>query len=121
MAGLTSLQTIFESISHTLNQEFKMDDKQALLLVGTLVLILGIDLHPLARWSHLMDITIYYLIPLGAMLGAVVWFFVMDPKVLLKEINLGAKKQKNENFIKIGRYVYTPLVIIVCIGAILFH
>lgn len=121
MAGLTSLQTIFESISHTLNKEFKMDDKQALLLVGTLVLILGIDLHPLARWSHLMDITIYYLIPLGAMLGAVVWFYIMDPKVLLKEINLGAKKQKTENFIKIGRYVYTPLVIIVCIGAILFH
>lgn len=121
MAGLTSLQTIFESISHTLNQEFKMDDKQALLLVGTLVLILGVDLHPLARWSHLMDITIYYLIPLGAMLGAVVWFYIMDPKVLLKEINLGAKKQKTENFIKIGRYIYTPLVIIVCVAAILFH
>lgn len=121
MAGLTSLQTIFESISHTLNQEFKMDDKQALLLVGTTVLILGVDLHPLARWSHLMDITIYYLIPLGAMLGAVVWFYIMDPKVLLKEINLGAKKQKTENFIKIGRYIYTPLVIIVCVAAILFH
>lgn len=121
MAGLTSLQTIFESIAHTLNQEFKMDDKKALLLVGTVVLILGIDLHPLAKWSHLMDITIYYLIPLGAMLGAVVWFYIMDPKVLLDEINKGAKKKKTETFIRLGRYVYTPLVIIVCLASILFH
>ena len=121
MAGLTSLQTIFESIAHTLNQEFKMNDKTALLLVGTAVLVLGVDLHPLARWSHLMDITIYYLIPLGAMLGAVVWFYIMDSDVLLKEINLGAKKQKTQNFIRIGRYIYTPLVIIVCLAAMLFH
>ena len=82
MAGMTSLQTIFESIAHTLNQEFKINDKTALILVGTTVLLLGVDLHPLARWSNLMDITIYYLIPLGAMLGAVVWFSIMDPKVL---------------------------------------
>ena len=121
MAGLTSLQTIFESIAHTLNQEFRMDDKKALVLVGTVVLILGIDLHPLAKWSHLMDITIYYLIPLGAMLGAVVWFYIMDPKVLLSEINKGSKKKKTESFIKIGRFLYTPLVIIVCIASILFH
>lgn len=121
MAGLTWLQTIFESIAHTLNQEFKMDDKKALLLVGTVVLILGIDLHPLAKWSHLMDITIYYLIPLGAMLGAVVWFYIMDPKVLLSEINKGTKKKKTESFIRLGRFIYTPLVIIVCLASILFH
>lgn len=121
MAGMTSLQTIFESIAHTLNQEFKINDKTALILVGTTVLLLGVDLHPLARWSNLMDITIYYLIPLGAMLGAVVWFYIMDPKVLLKEINLGAKKKKTSNFISLGKYLYTPLVIVVCLASILFH
>lgn len=121
MAGMTSLQTIFESIAHALNQEFKINDKTALILVGTTVLLLGVDLHPLARWSKLMDITIYYLIPLGAMLGAVVWFYIMDPKVLLKEINLGAKKKKTSSFISLGKYLYTPLVIVVCLASILFH
>lgn len=121
MAGITSLQTIFESIAHSLNQEFKISDKAALILVGTAVLLLGIDLHPLAKWSYLMDITIYYLIPLGAMLGAVVWFYIMEPDVLLREINLGSKKKKDFSFIKLGRYVYTPLVIIVCLASILFH
>lgn len=121
MAGMTSLQTIFESIAHTLNQEFKINDKTALILVGTTVLLLGVDLHPLARWSNLMDITIYYLIPLGAMLGAVVWFYIMDPKVLLEEINLGAKKKKTSSFISLGKYLYTPLVIVVCLASILFH
>lgn len=121
MAGITSLQTIFESIAHSLNQEFKISDKAALILVGTAVLLLGIDLHPLAKWSYLMDITIYYLIPLGAMLGAVVWFYIMDSDVLLREINLGSKKKKDYSFIKLGRYVYTPLVIIVCLASILFH
>lgn len=121
MAGLTSLQTIFESIAHTLNQEFKMNDKIALLLVGTTVLLLGVDLHPLAKWASLMDMTIYYLIPLGAMLGAVVWFYIMDSNVLLKEINKGAKHKKSMIYIKIGRYLYTPLVVIICIASILFH
>lgn len=121
LAGLTSLQNIFESIAHTLNEEFKIDFKKALILVGGLVLILGIDLHPLAKWSYLMDITIYYLIPLGAMLGAVVWFYIMDPKVLLEEINKGSKKKKTYSFIRLGRFVYTPLVIIVCLASILFH
>ena len=121
LAGLTSLQNIFESIAHTLNEEFKIDFKKALILVGGLVLILGIDLHPLAKWSYLMDITIYYLIPLGAMLGAVVWFYIMDPKVLLEEINKGSKKKKTYSFIRLGKFVYTPLVIIVCLASILFH
>lgn len=121
MAGITSLQTIFESIAHSLNQEFKISDKAALILVGTAVLLLGIDLHPLAKWSYLMDITIYYLIPLGAMLGAVVWFYIMDADVLLREINLGSKKKKDYSFIKLGRYIYTPLVIIVCLASILFY
>ena len=121
MAGLTSLQNIFESIAHSLSQEFKIDYKKALVLVATVVLILGIDLHPLAKWSHLMDITIYYLIPLGAMLGAVVWFYIMNPKVLLAEINKGTKNKKDYNFIRLGRFVYTPLVIIVCLASIMFH
>ena len=121
MAGITSLQTIFESIAHSLNQEFKISDKAALILVGTSVLLLGVDLHPLAKWSYLMDITIYYLIPLGAMLGAVVWFYIMDSDILLREINLGSKKKKDYSFIKLGRYVYTPLAIIVCLASILFH
>lgn len=45
----------------------------------------------------------------------------MDPKVLLDEINKGAKKEKTYSFIRLGRYVYTPLVIIVCLASILFH
>lgn len=121
LAGITSLQTIFESIADTLIKEFKLSDKKALILIGLIVLLFGLSLHPLSRWSYLMDITIYYLIPLGAMLGSVVWFYIMDPKILLAEINKGAKKKRNDSFIKLGRYVYTPLVILVCLASILFH
>lgn len=121
MAGLTSLQNIFESVGDTLVKKFKISDKLALSLVGSLVFLLGIFLHPIGIWEPFMDITLYYIIPLGAVSGAIIWFYVMDENVLLGEINKGAKKKQSEKFIKIGRYIYTPLVIIICILSIISH
>lgn len=121
MAGLTSLQNIFESVGDTLVKKCKISDKLALGLVGSLVFLLGVFLHPIGIWEPFMDITLYYIIPLGAVSGSIIWFYVMDKDVLLREINKGAKKKQSEKFVKIGRYLYTPLVIIICILSIISH
>ena len=39
-----------------------------------------------------MDIVSIYIIPIGATLGAVSWFWIMKKKDLLEEINKGTSK-----------------------------
>ena len=118
LAGLTSLQNQFESIANTLVIRFKFSNNKALVLIGLVVFGLGISLHPIARWEPLMDTILYYLIPLGAIIGSITWFFVMDKDILLREINKGAKKKHTDIFIKFGRYIYTPMIIIICLASI---
>ena len=121
MAGLTSLQNVFQAMANVLIKDFDISYQKSIYLVGIIIFALGLGFHPLARWSVLMDLTLYYFVPLGATLGSIIWFYVMDPNVLIREINKGGKKKIDKRFIYIGRFIYTPLVIIVCLMSIMFH
>ena len=68
-----------------------------------------------------MDLVSIYIIPIGATLGAVSWFYVMKKEELLSAINTGADKQRGRLWYCVGRYVYVPLAIILCCVALFRH
>ena len=119
-AGVSSLQNMFEAVGESLLHRFPRLDRRVML--GILcVICLGIGLHmePIYKWGPWMDVVSIYIIPIGAALGAVSWFWIFPRKELLKEIHRGSKKAPGLWWHCLGRYVYVPCVLLLCGVALL--
>jgi NSS family neurotransmitter:Na+ symporter len=119
-AGVSSLQNMFEAVGESLQHRFPRLSRKAVL--GLLCLVcLGVGLHmePIAKWGPWMDIVSIYIIPIGATLGAVSWFWIIPQKDLLDEVGRGSKKKPGRFWYSLGRYVYVPCAIILCAVALL--
>lgn len=115
-AGISSLQIMFEVVVESLDYKFeKINRKVVLFALALFVFIVGINIEKISLWGPFMDMISIYIIPIGAMIGAVTWFYILDKKTLVDEINSGASKKYGDNWYNIGKYIYTPLVIIICI------
>ena len=62
-----------------------------------------------------------YIIPIGATLGAISWFYVMKKEELLSAVNTGSGKVRGSLWYSVGRYVYVPLAVILCCVALFMH
>ena len=118
-AGVSSLQNMFEVVAESLQHRFpRLNRTAALVLLGVLCLGFGIGMETIAQWGPWMDLVSIYIIPIGATLGAVSWFYVMKKDALLAAVNTGSKKRRGALWYGIGRYVYVPLAIILCCVAL---
>ena len=75
-------------------------------------------MEPIFKWGPWMDIVSIYIIPIGATLGAISWFWVMKKKDLMGEINKGMKKPLGNVWYFAGRYLYVPCALILCLVAL---
>lgn len=121
VAGISSLQNMFEVVAESLMNRFpKLKRNLALLIIGLIVFGIGVNMETINKWGPFMDIVSIYIIPIGASIGAFTWFYVFAKDKLLKEINLSAKKTYGDSWYKIGKFAYTPIAIILCILALVF-
>ena len=81
----------------------------------------GIGMETISKWGPWMDIVSIYIIPIGATIGAVSWFYVMKKDELLEAVNCGSKKNRGTLWYSIGRYLYVPLAIVLCAVALFKH
>lgn len=70
----------------------KLNRVTVLVLLGALCLGFGIGMETISKWGPWMDLVSIYIIPIGATLGAVSWFYVMKKDALLDAINTGSTK-----------------------------
>lgn len=118
-AGVTSLQNMFEAVGESLMHKFpKLKRAPMLILLAVVCFGIGINMHPIYKWGPWMDLVSIYIIPIGATLGAISWFWIMKKEDLLDEINKGAKKKQGDLWYNIGKYVYVPFAAILCIVAL---
>lgn len=119
-AGISSLQNMFEAVGESLQNRFhKLSRKWVLVLLCVICLGIGIHMEPIAKWGPWMDIVSIYIIPIGATLGAISWFWVMKKQDLLEEINKGTKKPYGSLWHNIGRYAYVLCAVILCLVALI--
>ncbi len=118
-AGVSSLQNMFEAVGESLMYKWKKLDRKLMLLI-LCVVCLGIGLHmePIFRWGPWMDLISIYIIPIGATIGAISWFWVMKREDLLHEVNKGARNKHGAFWYNVGRFVYVPLAILLCLIAL---
>ena len=119
-AGVSSLQNMFEAVAESLLHKFpKLNRTAALAVLCVLCLGAGLFMEPIAKWGPWMDLVSIYIIPIGATLGAVSWFYVMKKDDLLTAINTGSHKTRGALWYSVGRYVYVPLALVLCLVALI--
>lgn len=53
-------------------------------------------METISSWGPWMDYASIYIIPIGAVMGAVSWFWVLRKDELIDEINIGASKKQGK-------------------------
>ena len=118
-AGVSSLQNMFEAVGESLLHRFPRLNRKAMLAVLCVICLgIGLNMEPIFKWGPWMDIVSIYIIPIGATLGALSWFWIMRREELMEEINRGAKKASGQVWYSLGRYLYVPCAIILCCVAL---
>ena len=121
-AGVSSLQNMFEAVAESLLHRFPKLSRQAVLIILCAACLgLGLGMEPIAKWGPWMDLVSIYIIPIGATLGAVTWFYVVKKENLLAAVNLGTAKPHGTGWYALGRYVYVPMAIVLCAVALIFR
>ena len=118
-AGVSSLQNMFEAVGESLEHRFpKLSRKMVLVLLAIICLGFGLHMEPIAKWGPWMDIVSIYIIPIGATLGAISWFWVMKKNDLLGEINKGVSKPHGDLWYLSGKLLYVACATILCCVAL---
>jgi len=118
-AGISSLQNMFEAVGESLEHKFpKLERKLVLIILGAICFGIGIYMEPIFSWGPWMDIVSIYIIPIGATMGAISWFWIMKKQDLMQEINKGARKPFGNLWYYAGRYLYVPCALILCLVAL---
>ncbi len=118
-AGVSSLQNLFESIVESFQYRFpQLKRGWVLVLLAVVCLGFGLNMEQISIWGPWMDIVSIYIIPIGATLGAISWFWVMRRNELLNEINKGTVKPYGKFWYFSGRYLYVSCTLILCFVAL---
>ena len=118
-AGVSSLQNMFEAVGESLEHRVpKLSRKMVLVLLAIICLGFGLHMEPIAKWGPWMDIVSIYIIPIGATLGAISWFWVMKKNDLLSEINKGVSKPHGSLWYLSGKLLYVACATILCCVAL---
>ena len=121
-AGISSLQNMFEAVAESLLHKFpKLGRTAVLALLCVLCLGIGIFMEPISKWGPWMDLVSIYIIPIGATLGAISWFYVMKKEDLLAAVNTGSKRARGALWYNVGRFVYVPFALVLCCVALFMH
>ncbi|MBQ3510076.1 MAG: sodium-dependent transporter [Peptococcaceae bacterium] len=118
-AGISSLQNMFEAVGESLQNRFpKLKRGHVLVLLAVVCLGFGLHMEPIFNWGPWMDIVSIYIIPIGATLGAISWFWIMKKEDLLDEINKGVAKPHGTLWHNTGRFLYVTCALILCLIAL---
>ena len=111
---------MFESVGESVENRFpKVNRKLALICICIICLGVGLFMEPISKWGPWMDIVSIYIIPIGATIGAISWFWIMKKKDLMNEINKGAARPHGKLWYNIGRWAYVLCALILCAVALI--
>ena len=117
--GISSLQNMIEVCVESILHKFpKLKRNHVLIVLMTSLFLISVNMHQISVWGPWMDLISIYIIPIGAIIGAASWFWVLDRDELLNEINDGAGKRYGKGWHSVGKYVYVPLALILCLIAL---
>ena len=113
-AGLSSIINLYEAPVALLQEKFGMKRIVAVAIMLAFGAIVAICIQPIT--SPWMDVVSIYICPLGALLAAVMFFWVAGKKFAEEQVNMGAKKPIGAWFYPLGKYVFCACALIALIA-----
>ncbi len=118
-ASITSLMNLLEVPIEAVQSNLKLSRRVSVILICSLAFLVGLFVENgdiLGKW---MDFVSIYIIPLGAFIAAIMFFWIIGIDKAKSEIEIGAKKALGSWFKPMAKYIYVFLTLIVFIAGIL--
>ena len=106
---------MFEVCAEAAQRHLKLKRQYAVLLVGAAAFAVGLFIEQEAKLGRWMDIITIYVVPIGAVLGATMIFWVLGLKAIKPELQLGRQKPIGKVFDFFAKYIYVPVAALVVI------
>ena len=118
-ASITSLMNLLEVPIEAVQSTFKLKRKLSVFIVVGAAFIFGLFAEDGNNLGVLMDFVSIYIIPIGAFIAAVMFFWVIGIEKAKCEIECGTDKKLGKLFEISAKYVFVFLTIFVFIAGIL--
>lgn len=131
LAGIFFLSVIFAAVSSAINQlevpveafmyKFNVSRKKASVIVGSILILVGIPLDlNMNLFGKFADFMSVILIPLGALIVLAFFYYFIDNKKIIEEINKGSQKKNGKFIVTFGKYIFIPGTALVLILGLIF-
>ncbi len=112
-AAITSLVNLYEPPIEALQQQLGLPRRVAVIIVGVISFAIGIFIEGGDTVSTWMDIVSMYAIPTGALIAAVMFFWICPRGFATKQAQLGRARPVGKHFEAWGRYLFVPITAVV--------
>lgn len=119
-AGITSLVNMFEVCAEAVQTHINIGRKKAVALVGAVVFSIGMFIEAEQNLGMWMDAITIYVVPFGAVLCAIMIYWVLGTRKINEELNLGKEKPVGPVFNFTAKYIYVILTVFVFIMSIVY-
>lgn len=119
-AAITSLMNLFETPIEALQEQFKLSRGASVGVTAVISASVGIFIESGDKVGAWMDAVSIYIIPLGALLAGIMFFWVCPKGYAREQVELGAAKSLGRWFEPLTKYVFVGITLIVYILGIFF-
>lgn len=119
-AAITSLINLFESPVEGLQTNFGLSRKKSVMIIAVIGAAVGCLIENGDIVSLWMDVISIYIIPLGALLAAIMFFWVCPKGFAQKQMQMGCARKLGKGIGFLTKYVFVGLTIVVYILGILY-
>ena len=113
-AGVTSIINLYEAPVASLQERFGLKRVPATAVIHVIGLAVALCIQAIV--SQWMDVVSIYICPLGALLAAVMFFWIGGKKLVLESVNLGARKPIGGWYYPLCKYVYCASVLVALVA-----
>lgn len=116
-SSIAMLEGPVEAIMNVTNWSRKKTTYITAIIAFILAIPLGLSSTFFDNFTNFITIV---LSPLGALITAFIFFYILSSEETLNQLNLGAKYKIGVWFIKFGKYIFVPITVIVIILGVLY-
>lgn len=119
-AAVTSLMNLFETPVEALQEKFGLSRLVSVVIVGIIAIVVGVFIESGDAVGSWMDAVSIYIIPLGALLAGIMFYWVCGKGYAREQVQLGRDKKIGKWFEPASKYLFVGITLIVYILNIIF-